>query len=150
MPHNAWSQGIFAAAFPGLPGQRLLPPDHYRTNVYSITCDTPKAVAEIQEIPGGAGLPGRGEPYPGASISSDRTPAWARESSDAARRRRDPARQGQEPGHGGDPDAERATAGAAHLDRRRRRARPGQYRTAAAAVEEHRPRSAHHRADPQR
>jgi hypothetical protein len=33
--------------------------------VYSITCDTPKAVTEIQEIPGGAGLPGRGGPYAG-------------------------------------------------------------------------------------
>src|ERR1035438_5207242 len=37
------------------------------------------------------------------------------ETSDGARRGRDPAGQGEEPGYGGDPDAERATAGATHL-----------------------------------
>jgi len=78
MPHNAWSQGIFAAAFPGLSSQKLPLPDYYRTNVYSITCDTPKLWQKSKKSQAARAFPDAESHMPGASISSDRTPAWAR------------------------------------------------------------------------
>jgi hypothetical protein len=39
--------GIFTAVFTGFRDQRSPPPDHYRTNVYSIMDDTPKAARKF-------------------------------------------------------------------------------------------------------